>query len=66
MESITDSEYGKVQYNINSGLGKPNVYSITLIHTSTLTLTTNLLGCMKQHDCQYCINSSLTWQTKHI
>jgi hypothetical protein len=38
MEPITDSEYGKVHYNFDSDMGKPNVYGIT----STLTITLNL------------------------
>jgi len=49
MEPIIDSEYGKVQYNIESDMGKHKEYgttstlTITVTQTTSLTLTTTLL-----------------------
>jgi len=42
MQPITDTEHGKVQYNFDSDMGKPNVYGITSTLRITSTLTNSL------------------------
>ena len=72
MEPITDYEQGKVQYNLDFNMGKPNVYgitstlTITLTLTISLTLTTTLLWYRKQPHLEHGSTSTLTRGTQPI